>query len=247
MPRFRSRLTATLQALRDLGVVGPLAVMLVALPFAGIAVLVAWQEPLTAWLAAEGGAGKLSFLGAAVLLTALSLVPTHAVSLLAGYVWGGVAGSALAIATVALAALLGHRLLAPLCGPRVLAVLAARPRAQRIRDALLHSGARRSFSVITLLRLSPLMPFAGTNLLMAATGAPLLPYALGSLVGLAPRVIAVALLGAGLASLEMSASAHPLALWLGIAATVAAVLVVGRLARAALDQSLTETTWARVR
>ena len=69
---------------------------------------------------------------------------------------------------------------------------------------------------------------------MAATGAPLRPYIGGSLVGLAPRVVAVVIAGDSLAGIDFSRPGSDLGLWVGIAATVLALVVLGRLARAAL-------------
>lgn len=222
----------------ELGHIGPLAVLLVLMPLVGVLVLVAEAEPVVGFLQKAPGALAV-FLAAGTLLAALSLVPTHAVSLVAGYVWGLYAGSGIALLTVLLAALLGHLLLSRVAGPRLLHAIEARPKAQALHQALLRSGERRAFSVVALLRLSPVMPFAGTNLLMAALGVRLLPYSWGSLIGLAPRVVALAVTGAGLSQIDFSSPGSSVATWVGIAATLLGVVLLGLVARRALRARVT--------
>jgi uncharacterized membrane protein YdjX (TVP38/TMEM64 family) len=45
---------------------------------------------------------------------------------------------------------------------------------------------RDSFRVVTLLRLSPLLPLAASNYLYGLTSVPLVPYVLGSWLGMLP-------------------------------------------------------------
>jgi len=72
--------------------------------------------------------------------------------------------------------------------------------------------------------------------LMAASGVGLGPFLAGSLAGLAPRVIAVAVAGAGLAELDLARSADVRLAIAGGLATVAVLVVMGRIARAALRE-----------
>ena len=227
------------QLLRDLGHLTPLAAALVLMPFVGATLLIAFADPVLAALG-TGLPGALLLLAASVPLATLSLIPTHAVSLVAGYLHGGIAGSGLAVLAVTIAAVLGHSLLSRLAGDRLLRALAGRPRAQALHQALLASGPRRTATIVGLLRLSPVMPFAGTNLLMAASAVPLPSYTLGSLVGLAPRVIAMTVAGASLSQVDFSTPGSSLTAGLGIAATIIGLGGLGWIGRNALRERLRE-------
>ena len=152
-------------------------------------------------------------------------------------VFGGLAGTATAAVAVLGAALIGFVVLRPLAGPRTTAWLDRRPRTATVHQALLHSGSRRAIFVIVLVRLSPLMPFALTNLWLAGVGTRLGEYAVGSIVGLLPRVALVAFAGAGLAELDLSEGRDQTTFVLGAVATVLALVVIGRIGRRALQGS----------
>ncbi len=224
------------RAVVELGALGPIALFTVVGPAIGALVLVAtapaWLDPLRAL----GWSAVPLVVVLTVVLAGFSLVPTHASSAVAGVLFGAAAGSVVAMAGIVGAALLGYAVLRRWIGRRTIAGLARRPRAAAVHRALVHAGARRTAGLIVLVRLSPVMPFAATNLLMAASGVGLGPFLAGSLAGLAPRVIAVAVAGAGLAELDLARSADVRLAIAGALATVAVLVVMGRIARAALRE-----------
>jgi len=225
-------------AIRSAGALGPLALFTVGMPAAAVPILAATHEQ---WLPVMRDAG-LPFLPWYVLLGAalagLSLVPTHAVSLVAGLLFGAGGGSAVALFAVLLGAGLGYGIVRRVVGDRLLAGLDERPRASAVHRALLHSGTRRAIGLIVLVRLSPVMPFAATNLLFASAGVGWRTFLTGSAFGLAPRVIAVAVLGAGLSAFDLSTSPGRAWTVAGLAITVVSLVVIGRWARRALDDEL---------
>lgn len=231
-------LRRTLDTIRAAGALGPLMLFTVGMPALAVPVLASthesWFEPMRA--AGPGFLPAYLLLGAA--LAGLSLVPTHAVSLVAGLLFGATTGSLVALGAVLLAATLGYGVLRRLFGDRLLAGLLEGPRAAAVHRALVHSGARRRFGLTALVRLSPLMPFAATNLLFSAAGVRWREYLLGSAVGLAPRVVAVAVLGGGLAEFDLSTSLDRTWTLVGLGATLVALVVIGRWARRALEQEL---------
>jgi len=105
--------------------------------------------------------------------------------------------------------------------------LLKRPRAAQIHAELLTKHGAKAIFVIALVRLSPIMPFAGTNLLLAGSRVKTLPFLVGSLLGLAPRIILVALAGAGLAKLDFSKSSNMWFAWVGGAATLLLIYSIG--------------------
>jgi uncharacterized membrane protein YdjX (TVP38/TMEM64 family) len=220
---------------RELGAIGPLAVFIVVGPLAGATALVATNDWWFERLAALATAPQLAlFFAIAVLACGLSLVPTHAASLIAGMLYGAWWGSAAALASIAVAALLGHAVLSRIVGDTVTLKLASRPRSAAVHRALVHESQPRSAFLLALVRLSPVMPFAGTNLLMASIGQRVPAFLVGTLCGIAPRVVVVAAAGAGLAELDLSRSGDMRLAVVGAVATLVALVVISLVARRAL-------------
>jgi len=225
-------------AIRSAGALGPLALFTVGMPAAAVPVLAATHG---AWFEPMRSAG-LSFLPWYVLLGAalagLSLVPTHAVSLVAGLLFGAVTGSAVALGAIMLGAAVGYAVLRRVVGDRLLRGLSERPRAAAVHRSLLHGSSQRTIGLTMLVRLSPVMPFAATNLLFAGADVDWRDFLVGSTLGLAPRVVAVAVLGGGLAELDLSTPLDRTWTIAGIVVTIATIVVIGRMARRALDAEL---------
>src|SRR5690606_4613733 len=172
-------------------------------------------------------------------LCGLSLVPTHAAAGVAGFAFGRVLGPMTALAGISGAAALGFVVLRRAAGDRLTRVTAARPRVRAVHRALLAQSPGRTATLVLLLRLAPALPFAGTNLLVAAAGVPLRTFLVGSVLGLAPRVAGVAFAGAMVGELDLAAvHAEPWWIAVGLAATVVLLFVIGRVGRRALDRVL---------
>ena len=92
--------------------------------------------------------------------------------------------------------------------------------------------------LVALLRLSPLMPFAATNVLMAALGVRPAAFLCASSVGIAPRVIGVALVGAQLSELDWRAGGGAWSSALAVVATLIVVWWVGKAAGRALRREV---------
>ncbi|MEZ6194616.1 MAG: VTT domain-containing protein [Planctomycetota bacterium] len=141
-----------------------------------------------------------------------------------------------ALAAIAGAAWVGFATLRPLYAARE-ELLADRPRGRTVHAALVGESGRRAATLVALLRLSPVMPFAGTNLVMAAAGLRTRDFLFGSIIGLAPRVVAVAIAGAGLSELDLSRAGDVRLAILGVVALVLAFVLSARFARRALREA----------
>lgn len=236
-PRGPSRFARVRAAIVRLGAAGPLFVAATVGPVVGVAALAAAAGAWLPLFAADLGSAAV-FLVLAVLAAALCLLPTHATSLVAGFVFGHAAGAALALLVVVAAAVLGYLLLGRLAGGGLRASVLAAPRARAVHDALLGRGQLRAGWLIALLRLSPLLPFAATNLLLAALGVRLRTFLLATVVGNTPRAVAVALVGAELQSFDLAAGPGDSLRLVAVVTTVAVVVVVGRIAQQALRREL---------
>jgi uncharacterized membrane protein YdjX (TVP38/TMEM64 family) len=181
------------------------------------------------------GVGALLLVGGA-LGCGLALLPTHVLSLLCGWAFGVPMGLAVALSGATLGSPLGYGIGQCLAGPGVLRMIARNPRAVVVCEAITRGSPARAFVLIGLLRLSPVVPYGSTNVLAAVFSVPMMPFLLGTLLGLAPRAAAVVFIGAGLERLDAHASVSPWLWGLGIAATLAAVVIMGWVAKRAIDR-----------
>lgn len=225
------------QRLRELGPAAPLFVVAMTVPLLGAAALATTTATWLPWFGRDL-ASALCFVVLGAFAAAAMLLPTHATSLAAGYVFGEWLGAAVAWLVIAVAAAFGYGLLRPLVGERALRALAASPRALRVHRALLGRGLWRTIWVIALLRLSPLLPFSATNLLLAALGVRGAAFVTATILGITPRALGVAWVGAGLTELDWQSGSPRWATVLAIVATVAVLVVLGRIARRALADEL---------
>lgn len=198
--------------------------------------MIAWQlGPITDWFEREPLLFTTSvMIAAGAALCGLALLPTHAVSLAAGWLLGPWLGPLVAWGTVTLATALGFVVGRLTAGPHLVDALMRRPKAGRVHAELATASPRRTATLIALLRLSPAAPFAATNVGLAALGCDWRAFGVGSVLGLAPRVAIVALFGAGLTELDLSRPRDTTLLIIGTVTTVVFLVAVGRVARRAL-------------
>src|SRR5687767_9742550 len=177
---------------RGLGRAGPVAVVATAAPIIGACITIVLGPFVARWLSAQGTQGLVYFTVGLTILAALTLTPTYATAVIAGWTFGFRAGATAAmIGAVGGATLcyLGARWLA---APRVAETFREHPKWDLVRRALAEENALKTLWIVFLLRLSPVLPFGTTNVLLATTGVPLWIYVTGTLAGLAPRIGLVA-------------------------------------------------------
>jgi uncharacterized membrane protein YdjX (TVP38/TMEM64 family) len=219
------------------GPAGPLVVVTMVVPLLGVSVLASTTSTWVPWFG-DHWLAALWFVPLGAVMAAGALLPTHATSLVAGFLFGGWLGPVAAWLVIAIGSLLGHWLMTPMVGDRALRALADSPRALVVHQALLGRSRWRAIWLIALLRMSPVMPFATTNLLLAAFGVRGVVFFTATALGVTPRAIAVALIGAGLAELDMQRGGSQWLTVVAIVATVVMLVVVGRIAKAALRAEL---------
>lgn len=224
------------KSILELGALGPLLAFTVLAPGIGVLALGASHPVWLPFFRTNPDATILTFMLTVTLLTGLSLIPTHALSLTTGLLYGVVQGTFMASVCVVLAAYCSYKISGQVVGDRALAALRQRPQADQLFRELLKQNSLRTIMIIALLRLSPLMPFAATNVLLAAARLKLLDFLMGSFLGLFPRVFLVVLAGAGLGELNFNHGAGQELLLLGILSTVLILVITGRLAKKTLGR-----------
>jgi uncharacterized membrane protein YdjX (TVP38/TMEM64 family) len=217
-----------------LGPVGPLAALaLVAPPISGLLLLGTMHE-LGPWLREHQAFGLVMYLTAFAVLGGLALLPTYAQSVLGGWAFGFGPGLAAVLAGFAGAALVGYAIAARVSGDRLEQILAETPRWHGVYRVLLRRSFWRALTILTLVRLPPSSPFAATNVALSAMRAPIVPFVLGTVLGLAPRASAVVYAGASLSTLDLANRPQAGRLLTGLAITVLVAAALGWMATRAL-------------
>ena len=219
----------TRSILRGLGPAGPWLLVAGGGPLLGLLFFAASSSVWLSWFG-QGLDSVLTFGVVAALLAAFCLIPTHVTSLVAGYIFGALCGASIGLLAVILAAIIGFQVWSKLVGNRVLEAIAETPSVARVHRSLLRRSFWKTTFLIALLRLSPVMPFAATNLLMASFGVRPLAFLVATIIGVAPRSIGVSIVGAGLADFDWEAGGS---WWSTVVAIVATILIISLISRSA--------------
>jgi uncharacterized membrane protein YdjX (TVP38/TMEM64 family) len=176
---------------KRLGPAGPLAVLAATFPPLGGFVLLGLITRLAPWLQAHLALGLVILIVGFSLAAGLSLLPTYACSCLAGYAFKFAIGFPASMFAFVGGSLIAYVVSSRAAGNRVVDIVREHPKWEAVRVALLDAGFWKALGIITLLRLPPTSPFAAANFIMGTIRAPLIPYLLGTLIGMAPRTAAV--------------------------------------------------------
>lgn len=223
------------KTVKDLGRLGPVLLFAIIAPGLGAVILASTFDYWYTDLKNLGSMLLPVYLCSAILLAGLSLIPTHAASLLAGMLFGTFWGPVYALSAIVSAAVISYLFLKFLLGAKAIEIFSMKPRAHEVYKELLNHNGFRTFYIISLIRLSPIMPFAATNVLLSAGRVKLKEFILGSATGLAPRVFIVAMAGAGLTKLDLSIGSHKGILIAGIAATILIIFIMSSISKKVLQ------------
>jgi len=189
----------------------------------------AWLQGYAAWIEAMGPWGVLIY-GLAYAAALVVLLPAAPFTIGAGLIfqfWG----FPLALLSATLGASLAFLVSRYAVRGRVVRMMAHRPALQAVDRAVADEGWR----VVGLLRLSPLVPFNLQNYAFGATSIGFWPYVAATAVGIAPGCLLYVYLGViGNAASSGGGALKWALVVLGLLATLAAAVLVGRKARAVL-------------
>ena len=230
----------------DLGRLTPMAIVTAVLPMAGSSALLVLGYPIGHWMQANPVAGAVLFIVGVFFFCGLALLPTNLIGILAGWAFGFWFGLLFMVIGVVGSATLSYFINLRLTGETLTALTKRNARADAIHRALTNEGYLKTTSVITLIRMSVVMPFAFTNFFLAAARVPVSSYVLGTLLGMLPRSGAMVLLGAGLSVLTFDSFNDVWFLAAGVPATIILIIVIGVLSRRALDRLTLETSAADI-
>jgi uncharacterized membrane protein YdjX (TVP38/TMEM64 family) len=225
------------QFFRQIGPAGPVALIATCMPLAGAAVLAATAPKVIHWVHAHGFVGGLSFVVAFALFAGFALVPTYANSILGGWIYKFPTGFPVVMTGVAGAALISYTLAHRIIGHRVSNVIHEHPRWEVVRDALIGGSTMKIIGIITLLRLSPILPFETTNVLLASCEVRLFPFMIGTILGVAPRTAAIVFVASRAHKLELGSPGHRWLAVLGIVTSFIVVVLIAIISKHALDRA----------
>jgi uncharacterized membrane protein YdjX (TVP38/TMEM64 family) len=232
-PTLWERCRATV---KRLGPAGPLAVLAATFPPLGGFVLLGLVTRIGPWLNGFGWLGPSILVVGFSLAAGLSLLPTYACSCLAGYAFKFTLGFSASMAAFVAAALVAYVVSARAAGDRVIEIVREHPKWEAVRVALLGAGFWRSLGIITLIRVPPTSPFAAANFIMGTIRAPLVPYLLGSLIGMAPRTAAVVWMAGHAATTDFSEGKNIWNYAIAAGSTLVVVAVIGHIATRAVHR-----------
>ena len=223
---------------RRLGPAAPWALISATLPgVMGIVLVVRFMDPIGRWLLDQQQMGLAFYITAFAILSGLALLPTWSLAVLGGWVFGMAGGYPAALAGFVGGAAVGYIMGRLTARDRALDIINEHPKWNAVTDTLVHCGFWRTFFIISMLRAPPNSPFALTNLVLAATRTPILPYLLGTLVGMAPRTAAYIVIGTSAEQLTGDSLDKPM--WMivsGIVSTIVVLVIVGVIANRAMKK-----------
>lgn len=188
----------TRDLLRKLGPAGLLGIAWTAMP-AVMGGLLLWNiERISALLLEDRAVGFAGYVAVFIVSAGLGLLPTYSQAILGGWVFGMALGLPGALAGFVGASVIGYFTAKTVSQHRVEEVIASRPTWKAVRDSLIGGSFLKTLGIVSLIRVPPNSPFALTNLLLSTAGVKLLPFVLGTAIGMLPRTaVAVGLAAAG--------------------------------------------------
>jgi len=174
----------------------------------------------------------------ASLMVFLQVVPVAAAFVLtvsAGAIFGAVKGTATVLTCSTISATISFYISRTFARERLLEAAQESKQYRAIDAAFSEASFSTSLTLITLLRLSPVLPFAWANYVFGLSPVPLPAFSIGTFVGCLPAVAGYVSAGQVGAEIAVNgADSNPYVLGLGIAATLGAISFAGNIATEAL-------------
>ncbi len=227
-----------------LGPAGPLGIAWTVMPALAGIFLLKEIGAVAEFLQGLPGEGLALYITVFIVAAGLGMLPTYSQAILGGWVYGVAFGMPAALVGFLGGAIIGYGVARFIARDRVANAIESNIKAKAIADALVHRGFWRTLGIVALLRVPPNSPFALTNLAMAAARTPLLPFTIGTLIGMTPRTaIAVAFAAAGAANgrdIQDLGSKAPWMLAAGIATLIVVLAIVSYIGNRAINRVLAE-------
>jgi len=182
-----------------------------------------------------GSAGYAVFASCMIFLQVVPIAAAFVLTVSAGAIFGAFKGTCIVLMCSTVSASISFLLSRTFGRTLLLEAVRESPQYLAIDAALARASFGTALTLITLLRLSPVLPFAWANYVFGLSGVPWLAFSLGTLLGCLPAVAAYVSTGQLGAEIVVSGSkTSPLLLFVGILASVGGVAMLGQIAQRAL-------------
>ena len=208
------------------------------LPAFGSIVLLARMNTIGQWIRSHESAGMAGYTLGYAALTGVAVIPTQITAILGGWAFGFETGSICVLIGLAGSSMVAYTIARYGAGSRVDALFQQHPRWAAVRNALIGGGFLKSLAIILLIRI-PSTPYSIVNLVLGSTRANPLAYLIGTVVGMAPRMLLFVYFAADVSKRldPEKATEVPLPKWVfaaSIAAAILAFIIIGSVAKKAL-------------
>jgi len=187
----------------DFGKAGPAGLVAATLPLVGGFALMGLTPTIAPWLRDLGPLGLLIYIAVFAITSGLAILPSFAQAALGGYAFGMTLGLPGALAGLVGGALVGYFATRKITGDDGAKGFKKHPKWNIVLNAFFpdrqddgnNRGFLRTFGFIALIRIPSTPPFALTNIALSSIKVDVIPYALGTLVGMLPRTTLICYLG----------------------------------------------------
>lgn len=227
---------------KDFGKLGGIALVTTFLPIVGSTLLLTVVYQVSPWLQDNKEIGVVLFVTVMTILSGVALLATNILGIVSGFAFNFQVGIIAQLLGIIGASTVMFLLAKRYASKNFFSTIDQKPKLKAIHNALLNESVFKTLLIITLIRLSPAMPFAVSNFIMSASGISFKTFILGTILGMAPRASAVVFVGSSLSELNFSEPQESWMLIVGIVSTVLAVMVVGVVSKRALNNIIVEQT-----
>lgn len=226
--------------MRDFGKIGSVAGITAVLPIAGSTLLLTFVYQIGPWLQEHQWFGVFMFVSFMTVFCGLALLATNILGIVSGFAFDFQMGILAQLTGIIGASTLMFLISKRYASKKFLSIIDRKPKFKAIHNALLNENFFKTILIITLIRLSPAVPFSLTNFLVSASGISFKTFILGTFLGMVPRASALVFVGSSLSELDFSQPQESWLLVLGIIATILAVCIIGILSKKALSNMVIE-------
>ncbi|MFV0387384.1 MAG: TVP38/TMEM64 family protein [Pyrinomonadaceae bacterium] len=205
------------------------------MPMIGFFLCIGIVYNVSPWLAAHKTLGIPIFIACVSVFSGVAILPTSIVALSSGWSFGFLFGLLTMLLSIAGAVTFSFFLARRLGGKQFESFYEKKPKLNAIHQAILFGKPLKVIFIVMLLRLSPAMPFAMTNFMLAASGISLGSFLLGTLLGYLPRMAAMVFVGASLTQIDVNNLDKSWLVLLGIVATLLVIVVIALISKKALN------------
>lgn len=198
--------------------------------------LLTYIETVSEWLRAQGSSGLVIYIGVFVVAAGLGMLPTVSQAVLGGWCFGFAYGYPAALLGFTGAAIVGYVVARTVARDRVEHVIETNRKARAMRDALIGHGFWKTLGLVTLVRLPPNSPFALTNLALSSTGVPPAAFAVGTMLGMAPRTAVAVFVGSNIEQLTRESLTADPGKYVMLGISLALFLVIGWIGKQTWDR-----------